>query len=355
MLKVAQQIGAPFSIPKKIEIYREGETRYNHLIPPGYEDRDKDKDDKTKTKKFGDLIVWKEVLQKAQENDRPFIFITDDEKEDWWQLNIQNSHLGKKVELVGPRPELVSEFDEVARIGEGGFLMLTLPEFNKHISVINEVNRKEIYLSNLELNPDDIIMEIIELEKWRVILEEQGNLTNEFMHDGELQEMIEGILTEIDIDEISEPQLDSLYVDYDEDNVVIEGSFTCVVSLSIETSLSRERHHKLAAIVVLSGNITIEFKINYDKENNDLKRSEEEINISNVEISKYEVLSDDVDYSDIACFHCEKRPGSYFTNEGYLVCTQCSNYFEPCTRCGLLFEDGTLGGYMCDNCRSEGD
>ncbi|HDX9614787.1 TPA: DUF4935 domain-containing protein [Bacillus toyonensis] len=354
-LKDIERIGKPLSLPKKIEIYSEGEIRYNHLIPPGYRDLGKDKDDKTKTEKFGDLIIWKELLQKAKEVNQPFIFITDDEKEDWWELNIQNSHLGEKVELVGPRPELLSEFNEVAKIGEDGFLMLTLPEFNKHISVINEVSRKEIYLSDLELDPEDTVIEIIESAEWGRILEEQANLTYEFIHGGVLQEMTGEILTDVDIDAIYEPKFDSLYVDYDEDNVVIEGSFSCVASINIETSLSREIHHKVDAKVVLSGNIIIEFKINYDEENNIVKRSSEEIYISNVEISKYEELSDEMDYSDIACIVCAKRPGVHFTNEGERVCTQCSNHFEPCTRCGNLFEEGSLGGSTCDNCIHEED
>ncbi|PFO04687.1 hypothetical protein COJ85_11695 [Bacillus sp. AFS076308] len=349
-LKESNQIGLPFSLPKRIELYREGELRYSHLIPPGYEDIGKDLTDPTKTRKYGDLIIWKELLKKSADNESPFIFITDDEKEDWWDLKRYNTHLGSRDELLGPRPELVSEFNEISTIGENGFLMLTLPEFNKHISKINEVNLKEGYLSDLELSPEDVVKEIIDVKDWSTILDGSGELTTSFIHDGELQELTGEILTDVEIVEFLDPEFDDLYVDYNDEEVIIEGRFSCVVLVSIETALSREYSEWFDAKLILNGNISIEFNIIYDGEKNEIERRNENVVVSNIEINEYESESDNNDYSDSACISCGVRPGDHFTKEGEPVCGNCVKNFEVCTECGYLFEAGTLGGSKCQKC-----
>jgi hypothetical protein len=193
-LNESNQIGLSFTLPEKIEIYREGELRYSHLIPPGYEDEDKDKEDPTKTKKYGDLIIWKELLRKASQVDKPFILITDDEKEDWWNLKKHNSHLGSRSELLGPRSELISEFDARSVGEENKFLMLTLPDLNKYISLINEVNSKEVYLDYLELNPEEEVWDIVDKRNWSNILNESDQMVTSLIHDGELQDLLGEVL-----------------------------------------------------------------------------------------------------------------------------------------------------------------
>ena len=80
-------------------IKKEGDDRYNRKVPPGYKDAKKDSGD---LDKFGDLIIWKEMIAMAKAEGRPVIFISDDVKEDWWWI-----HKGRKL---GPRPELIEEF-----------------------------------------------------------------------------------------------------------------------------------------------------------------------------------------------------------------------------------------------------
>jgi hypothetical protein len=55
-------------------------------------------------RKFGDFFLWKELLEHGKEQKRPLIFVTDDQKEDWW--------LKVKGRTLGPRPELIAEFRE---------------------------------------------------------------------------------------------------------------------------------------------------------------------------------------------------------------------------------------------------
>ncbi|WP_165995460.1 PIN domain-containing protein [Bacillus sp. Cs-700] len=99
------KVGSPYSQENLDEIYKEGETRYKNSIPPGYEDL-KDKEGKKKIidsltikDEYGDLIVWKQIIDKAKESGSPVIFITDDTKEDWWK-EIHGRTLGPRIELI---------------------------------------------------------------------------------------------------------------------------------------------------------------------------------------------------------------------------------------------------------------
>ena len=90
------KVGHPFSKEEMESIEKEGEIRYSNSIPPGY--RDKKKVDN----KYGDLLVWKEILKFARDQKKDRIFVTHDQKEDWW-----NQLHGK---TIGPRVELRKEF-----------------------------------------------------------------------------------------------------------------------------------------------------------------------------------------------------------------------------------------------------
>lgn len=82
-------------------IIKDGEFRYRNQIPPGY----LDKDDKIGFQKYGDLIVWKEILKKSKENHSNVILVINDLKEDWWYLD-------DKKKNISPRYELIKEFKD---------------------------------------------------------------------------------------------------------------------------------------------------------------------------------------------------------------------------------------------------
>jgi len=87
------------------EIIKEGEKRYTEKIPPGYADTKKASAETflaARCRPYGDLIVWKSLIEKCKTDNLPVIFVTDDGKEDWW--------LRFKGKTLGPRPELVEEF-----------------------------------------------------------------------------------------------------------------------------------------------------------------------------------------------------------------------------------------------------
>lgn len=92
------KVGKPFSVEEKLNIEQEGEKRYASKIPPGY------RDNKKTANRFGDLFVWKEIIGYSKLKEVDIIFVTHDQKEDWW-----NTISGK---TIGPRIELRKEFYE---------------------------------------------------------------------------------------------------------------------------------------------------------------------------------------------------------------------------------------------------
>lgn len=72
-------VGREYSFSELMEIVEEGEIRYRNLIPPGYEDL-KEKDG---IQKYGDLIIWKQILEFIGEKETNLIFVINDHKEDW--------------------------------------------------------------------------------------------------------------------------------------------------------------------------------------------------------------------------------------------------------------------------------
>ena len=113
------KVGSPFSKEELGKIYEAGEERYKNKIPPGFKDNTKNPDDdyfykgSEYKRKFGDLILWKQIIKKAKDSDgiKNVIFITDDEKEDWWYIAKEN---GDKA--IGPLANLTHEIIEEGNV-----------------------------------------------------------------------------------------------------------------------------------------------------------------------------------------------------------------------------------------------
>lgn len=104
------KVGRYYSFQEVLEITKEGTHRFEYSIPPGYEDL-KDKAKKG-TQIFGDLIIWKQILEFATETKLPIIFICNDLKEDWCYLD--KSSTEKRIE--SPREELIKEIYDAAEV-----------------------------------------------------------------------------------------------------------------------------------------------------------------------------------------------------------------------------------------------
>ena len=95
---------------------QEGAARFEHRMPPGFKDGSKDENP------YGDLIIWFEILEKAQSSAVAFpqvLFVTNDEKSDWVYAPKMRTQIvrGERRSVGNTRPELkiiddrlVSEF-----------------------------------------------------------------------------------------------------------------------------------------------------------------------------------------------------------------------------------------------------
>ncbi len=96
--------------PSKLDLkknYEEGKERYLEEIPPGYKDL-KEKEKKGLRHLYGDLLIWKELIEYSKKNKKPLIFVTDDGKEDWWKK--------ENGITIRPREELIKEFYDLTGI-----------------------------------------------------------------------------------------------------------------------------------------------------------------------------------------------------------------------------------------------
>lgn len=89
------------------KIYEEGKERYLEEIPPGYKDL-KEKEKKGQRHLYGDLLIWKELIEYSKRNKKPLIFVTDDGKDDWWKK--------ENGITIRPREELIKEFYDLTGI-----------------------------------------------------------------------------------------------------------------------------------------------------------------------------------------------------------------------------------------------
>lgn len=93
------KVGEGFDLEDLQNIYIDGEERIKTQIPPGYMDNNKQGKEK-----YGDLVVWKEIIRKAKDESKSVLFVTDDTKEDWFM-----QFRGK---TYGPHPLLLKEFQK---------------------------------------------------------------------------------------------------------------------------------------------------------------------------------------------------------------------------------------------------
>lgn len=165
------------------ELVSDGEERFNNKIPPGFADSEKDKNpndayfiyDHIKyQRKFGDLILWKQLINHVKETKiRKVLFITADRKEDWWWR--------EQGKTIGPHPELMRE---IKREGEVElFWMYSSVQFVEHankyakakvstesvaeIEQVAQFDANHIYPKNYHIAIDDPITTSYRLQSFR--------------------------------------------------------------------------------------------------------------------------------------------------------------------------------------------
>ncbi|HXI83028.1 MAG TPA: PIN domain-containing protein [Verrucomicrobiae bacterium] len=93
------KVVGPAPTPKELEqIHQTAQIRCDAKLPPGYADVK----EKGVPAAYGDYIAWTQLMALSKAEKKPAILITDDAKEDWWQIQSDRT--------IGPRPELIAEF-----------------------------------------------------------------------------------------------------------------------------------------------------------------------------------------------------------------------------------------------------
>ena len=113
------RVGTPYTEDALVAKEKEAKKRYERDTPPGYKDRDS-KDD---ARKYGDAILWFQILDRAKSAKQNVILVTDDRKSDWWWQATGGEP------TLGPRPELRKEFHDVT---EQRFFMYKPHRFMKY-------------------------------------------------------------------------------------------------------------------------------------------------------------------------------------------------------------------------------
>lgn len=180
-------VGKCYDDEKLTKIKKDGETRYSKKIPPGFKDAKKDDD-----KKYGDLILWKQIIDKAIEIKKPVIFISGDVKEDWW--------LEKDGKRIMPLPQLKKEIFDEAKVD---FHIYTADRFLEYyqqkypkqsidrmlideVRKIRELEEKKMSRARKELLAHKLHKKNMfthrEFDKYFYLYRELRNQLNEFIH-----------------------------------------------------------------------------------------------------------------------------------------------------------------------------
>ena len=140
-----KKVGNEFTEEELQKIYEEGELRFKNRIPPGYKDSSKNDNTERNLRKYGDFIIWKQIIQKSKDLKQGIILVTDDRKEDWW--------VRYKGKTISPRPELIKEFQSAT---EQSFHMYQPDQFLEFShDFLNEKVDKEAIKEIRELRRSD--------------------------------------------------------------------------------------------------------------------------------------------------------------------------------------------------------
>ncbi|WP_337035169.1 PIN domain-containing protein [Paenibacillus illinoisensis] len=335
--------GKRFSLAETISLYQEGEIRFKHLIPPGYEDASKDADDPTKQRKFGDLILWKQTLSNAKLENKSVIFVTNDVKEDWWVLvNNQPSCA---------RYELSQEFSEI--VGEK-FIMSTGQNLFRYISSINQIEIEiDTHLMFLEEYSDDLIEELFDGEDWSVILNNKHDLEFYLIHSGDLQPYIDDAISDVEITgypgDSTDVELTVESIDYHHEKAFIQGSFATDIEIAVSSFLYSEEITSTEGKCSINGSFSVEFTLDDSDDELSIKVGTSKFTVGGFSISGYEETKNYLDDYNESCSHCNSDV-VYYTDSGDGVCENHKDLYDYCPGCNTLFEKGSLSGGLCNSC-----
>lgn len=320
-----KKIGNKYIMPELLKIYEEGERRYKYKIPPGYEDLEKDKSDSSKTQKFGDLIIWKQIIDKCKKENKSLIFITNDTKEDWIEKNKE------------PRIELIEEFRYSCNENID-FYMLSFEKMFKYLSSIYNWNNIK---AQIEIEAETFVFNYLknEISNLKPKIKEEIDDKILFKITRAIEDEYGLIIETFGEHNITEFEIEKVDVEFENENEVC---YSVLLTFKDYTSLEKEN--------INFGDISIELELEISIFAN--------INLSNgyeVILDYYDIggcylleYKENIDDSEL-CDICKNEIGKIMYEGGY-ICEKCSSKFGICTYCGEAYEHEYFIGDMCIKC-----
>lgn len=318
-----------FSQLELIDIYEEGEKRYKYDISPGFTDKNKNGIDK-----YGDLIIWKEILRKVNGTQCNVIFIQNEKKEDWWS--------GKERNQI---PDVLKEEFNNATLSGSNLYMMNFDEFLNHFATMLDINGTSIdkimnmrnFISKIynyiDSTKDTLIKYYIEDQQYETLSEHIENVII-----GE--SIIGGSIDEIEDFEINNINITSSSMDREYErnylNYMIDGTITVNVSGTANEYMNKEyiEYNKFTGKVdvdielFLSVDITSESIINTEDLMTVLEYQDMNIeNIRNISVHGEFIYNDYLEEHD--------------DNDGDLMCPDCGKHYD-------FINDG--GNGFCIDC-----
>jgi hypothetical protein len=146
------KIGESFDKDNLDLIYKDGTKRYESKIPPGFMDIKKEGsyffEDKEYVRKFGDLILWKEIIKLSNDKKLKYVvLVTGDVKEDWWEEK-RGKKIGARKELLNEIYTQCPELDVFHLYNTSTFLKFAKEEIDKTIKDSSIIEALELINNN---------------------------------------------------------------------------------------------------------------------------------------------------------------------------------------------------------------
>lgn len=125
-----------FSYKELYQLSQEAEKRFKNETPPGFKDNKK-----IGLSKYGDFLIWNEIMKYAKDNHTNILFVTNDKKSDWWENEKFHN-------------ELINEFEKRTKHKIYG---LTGNEFIAQISEYYEVPQRTAHGIILENTANEYV------------------------------------------------------------------------------------------------------------------------------------------------------------------------------------------------------
>lgn len=154
------KIGKPFTRSELDELYKEGELRLRHGVPPGYKDKGKDEIYHHRGiiyhSKFGDLILYKQILEYCKTHKiKNVIFISEDNaKGDWAYKDtkaLRKEIRGEAFEVAGIQNFIIMNKDSLLEYSGIEKSRQVKEDFERADNLLKMQGGEEIDLSNIGL------------------------------------------------------------------------------------------------------------------------------------------------------------------------------------------------------------